>query len=107
MFLLTVILYVQDYLSASSDLQEVLQVDPNVREAEQELEVVTSLLRQSLMDGTANTPTVRPYSHPHLESQDTMTSCDVFTGWCSSCVTHTDAKEKQTFRLTFVYVLQV
>ncbi|XP_041868320.1 sperm-associated antigen 1A [Melanotaenia boesemani] len=40
----------QDYLSASSDLQEVLQLDPNVREAEQELEVVTGLLRQSLMD---------------------------------------------------------
>ncbi|CAF99339.1 unnamed protein product, partial [Tetraodon nigroviridis] len=35
----------QDYLSASSDLQEVLQLDPNVREAEQELETVTGLLR--------------------------------------------------------------
>ncbi|XP_049458272.1 sperm-associated antigen 1A [Epinephelus fuscoguttatus] len=45
----------QDYLSASSDLQEVLQLDPKVREAEQELEVVTSLLRQSLMDSTAHT----------------------------------------------------
>ncbi|XP_078124146.1 sperm-associated antigen 1A isoform X1 [Sander vitreus] len=48
----------QDYLSASSDLQEVLQLDPNVREAEEELEVVTSLLRQSLMDSTAHTPRV-------------------------------------------------
>ncbi|KAM9838212.1 sperm-associated antigen 1A [Aulostomus maculatus] len=48
----------QDYLSASSDLQEVLQLDPNVREAEQELEVVTSLLRQSLMDGAVHTPRV-------------------------------------------------
>ncbi|XP_070703207.1 sperm-associated antigen 1A [Pempheris klunzingeri] len=48
----------QDYLSASSDLQEVLQLDPNVREAEQELETVTSLLRQSLMDSTAHTPGV-------------------------------------------------
>ncbi|XP_022603320.1 sperm-associated antigen 1A-like [Seriola dumerili] len=48
----------QDYLSASSDLQEVLQLDPNIREAEQELEVVTSLLRQSLMDNTAHTPRV-------------------------------------------------
>ncbi|AWP21612.1 putative sperm-associated antigen 1A-like [Scophthalmus maximus] len=46
----------QDYLSASSDLQEVLQLDPNVREAEEELEVVTSLLRQSLMDSSAHTP---------------------------------------------------
>ncbi|XP_070778250.1 sperm-associated antigen 1A [Enoplosus armatus] len=46
----------QDYLSASTDLQEVLQLDPNVREAEQELEVVTGLLRQSLMDSTAHTP---------------------------------------------------
>lgn len=49
----------QDYLSASSDLQEVLQLDPKVREAEQELEVVTSLLRQSLMDSTAHTPRVK------------------------------------------------
>ncbi|XP_069031930.1 sperm-associated antigen 1A [Embiotoca jacksoni] len=48
----------QDYLSASSDLQEVLQLDPKVREAEQELEVVTGLLRQSLMDNTARTPAV-------------------------------------------------
>ncbi|XP_061904507.1 sperm-associated antigen 1A-like [Entelurus aequoreus] len=40
----------QDYLSASSDLQEVLELDPNVREAEAELLVVTSLLRKSLMD---------------------------------------------------------
>ncbi|KAM9738301.1 sperm-associated antigen 1A [Menidia menidia] len=48
----------QDYLSASSDLQEVLQVDPNVREAEQELEVVTGLLRQSLMATAAHTPRV-------------------------------------------------
>ncbi|XP_034056811.1 sperm-associated antigen 1A [Gymnodraco acuticeps] len=48
----------QDYLSASSDLQEVLQLDPNVREAELELEEVTGLLRQSLMDSTAHTPRV-------------------------------------------------
>ncbi|XP_026156206.1 sperm-associated antigen 1A [Mastacembelus armatus] len=48
----------QDYLSASTDLQEVLQLDPNVREAEQELEVVTGLLRQSLMDNAAHTPRV-------------------------------------------------
>ncbi|XP_036949464.1 sperm-associated antigen 1A [Acanthopagrus latus] len=48
----------QDYLSASSDLQEVLQLDPNVQEAEQELEVVTGLLRKSLMDSTAHTPRV-------------------------------------------------
>nr|XP_020453171.1 sperm-associated antigen 1A-like isoform X1 [Monopterus albus]XP_020453172.1 sperm-associated antigen 1A-like isoform X1 [Monopterus albus] len=46
----------QDYLSASSDLQEVLQLDPNVQEAEQELEVVTGLLRQSLMDNVTHTP---------------------------------------------------
>nr|XP_057903317.1 sperm-associated antigen 1A [Doryrhamphus excisus] len=45
----------QDYLSASSDLQEVLQLDPNVREAEEELLVVTGLLRQSLMEGGAHT----------------------------------------------------
>ncbi|CAB1320297.1 unnamed protein product, partial [Coregonus sp. 'balchen'] len=46
----------QDYLSSSSDLQEVLQLDPNVQEAEQELETVTGLLRQSLMDGAQHTP---------------------------------------------------
>lgn len=40
----------QDYLAASSDLQEVMVLDPNVHEAEQELQTVTSLLRQSLMD---------------------------------------------------------
>ncbi|KAK2921042.1 sperm-associated antigen 1A isoform X2 [Channa argus] len=48
----------EDYLSASSDLQEVLQLDPNVLEAEQELEVVTGLLRQSLMDNSAQTQRV-------------------------------------------------
>ncbi|XP_016896509.1 sperm-associated antigen 1A-like isoform X2 [Cynoglossus semilaevis] len=46
----------QDYLSASSDLQEVLQMDPNVREAEEELEAVTGLLRESLMNNTVPTP---------------------------------------------------
>ncbi|KAM4549847.1 sperm-associated antigen 1A [Fundulus diaphanus] len=45
----------QDYLSASSDLQEVLQLDPKVREAEQELEEMTCLLRQSLIDKDART----------------------------------------------------
>jgi len=46
-----VCLYVfsQDYLSASTDLQEVLQLDPKVQEAEQELELVTNLLRESLL----------------------------------------------------------
>ncbi|XP_010898225.2 sperm-associated antigen 1A [Esox lucius] len=48
----------QDYLAASSDLQEVLQLDPNVQEAEQELETVTVLLRQSLMDGAQTKPRV-------------------------------------------------
>lgn len=38
----------QDYLACSSDLQEVLQLDPNVQEAEKELEEVTALLRESL-----------------------------------------------------------
>lgn len=40
-------------MSSSGDLQEVLQLDPNVREAEQELEEVTALLRQSLMENAA------------------------------------------------------
>ncbi|XP_071324290.1 sperm-associated antigen 1-like isoform X2 [Trachinotus anak] len=38
----------KDYLACSSDLQEVLHQDPNVQEAEKELEEVTVLLRQSL-----------------------------------------------------------
>ncbi|XP_060916120.1 sperm-associated antigen 1A [Labrus mixtus] len=58
----------QDYLSASSDLQEVLQLDPKVREAEQELEVVTGMLRQSLMDSTANTPRVRMELFTHMKT---------------------------------------
>lgn len=41
----------KDYLSASTDLQEVLQMDPNVQEAEQELELVTNLLREALLAG--------------------------------------------------------
>ncbi|XP_028819669.1 sperm-associated antigen 1A [Denticeps clupeoides] len=44
----------KDYLAASTDLQEVLQLDPNVQEAEQELEQVTMLLRESLMAGGAH-----------------------------------------------------
>ncbi|XP_046906532.1 sperm-associated antigen 1A isoform X2 [Hypomesus transpacificus] len=46
----------QDYLAATNDLQEVLQLDPHVREAEEELEVVTGLFRQSLMDGATDKP---------------------------------------------------
>ncbi|KAM7382428.1 hypothetical protein PAMP_002156 [Pampus punctatissimus] len=46
----------KDYLACSSDLQEVLQQDPNVQEAEKELEEVTVLLRQSL----ANASPVKP-----------------------------------------------
>ncbi|XP_077455746.1 sperm-associated antigen 1-like [Stigmatopora argus] len=38
----------KDYLACSTDLQEVLQRDPNVQEAEKELEEVTILLKQSL-----------------------------------------------------------
>ncbi|XP_051921538.1 sperm-associated antigen 1-like [Hippocampus zosterae] len=39
----------KDYLACSTDLQEVLQQDPNVQEAEKELEEVTNLLKQSLI----------------------------------------------------------
>ncbi|XP_077432424.1 sperm-associated antigen 1 [Vanacampus margaritifer] len=39
----------KDYLACSTDLQEVLQQDPNVQEAEKELEEVTVLLQQSLV----------------------------------------------------------
>ncbi|XP_076006055.1 sperm-associated antigen 1A [Genypterus blacodes] len=48
----------QDYMAASTDLLEVLQLDPNVHEAEQELTVVTGLLRQSLIDNAEQTPRV-------------------------------------------------
>lgn len=46
----------QDYLACSSDLQEVLQQDPNLQEAEKELEEVTKLLRQSLASASPNKP---------------------------------------------------
>ncbi|KAJ8412672.1 hypothetical protein AAFF_G00116230 [Aldrovandia affinis] len=46
----------KDYLACSSDLQEVLQLDPNVQEAERELEVVTVLLRQSLVAASPGKP---------------------------------------------------
>ncbi|XP_049901721.1 sperm-associated antigen 1 [Epinephelus moara] len=44
----------KDYLACSSDLQEVLHQDPNVQEAEKELEEVTVLLRQSLANANAS-----------------------------------------------------
>lgn len=46
----------QDYLACSSDLQEVLQLDPNVQEAEKELEEVTALLRESLAKASPDKP---------------------------------------------------
>ncbi|XP_028281034.1 sperm-associated antigen 1 isoform X2 [Parambassis ranga] len=46
----------KDYVACSSDLQEVLQQDPNVQEAEKELEEVTVLLRQSLADSSPAKP---------------------------------------------------
>ncbi|KAM6968279.1 sperm-associated antigen 1 [Aplochiton taeniatus] len=46
----------KDYLACSTDLQEVLQQDPNVQEAEKELEEVTVLLRQSLAAGSPAKP---------------------------------------------------
>lgn len=50
------IIHLQDYLACSSDLQEVLQLDPNVQEAEKELEEVTVLLRESLADASLAKP---------------------------------------------------
>ncbi|KAM9852579.1 sperm-associated antigen 1-like [Aulostomus maculatus] len=46
----------KDYLACSSDLQEVLQQDPNVQEAEKELEEVTVLLRQTLTNASPGKP---------------------------------------------------
>lgn len=57
----------QDYLACSSDLQEVLQQDPNVQEAEKELEEVTVLLRQSL----ANTSPAKPRKTVPITEVDT------------------------------------
>lgn len=48
-----VIILRQDYLACSADLQEVLQLDPNVQEAEKELQEVTVLLRESLANAPA------------------------------------------------------
>lgn len=50
------ITHLQDYLACSSDLQEVLQLDPNVQEAEKELEEVTVLLRESLANASLAKP---------------------------------------------------
>ena len=55
-FTLCVASHYQDYLACSSDLQEVLQLDPNVQEAEKELEEVTVLLRQSLANASQDKP---------------------------------------------------
>lgn len=49
-------LVLQDYVACSSDLQEVLQQDPNVQEAEKELEEVTALLRQTLANSSSAKP---------------------------------------------------
>lgn len=49
-------IHLQDYLACSSDLQEVLQLDPNVQEAEKELEEVTVLLRESLANASPAKP---------------------------------------------------
>uniref|UniRef100_A0A8C6WRQ8 Sperm associated antigen 1 n=1 Tax=Neogobius melanostomus TaxID=47308 RepID=A0A8C6WRQ8_9GOBI len=46
----------KDYVACSSDLQEVLHQDPNVQEAEKELEEVTVLLRQSLANASSGKP---------------------------------------------------
>lgn len=46
----------QDYVACSSDLQEVLQLDPDVPEAEKELEEVTCLLRESLAKASPAKP---------------------------------------------------
>lgn len=47
-----VCVHIQDYLACSTDLQEVLRLDPSVAEAERELQEVTELLRQSLAAGS-------------------------------------------------------
>ena len=56
----------QDYLACTSDLQVVLQQDPNLQEAERELEEVTVLLRQSLaLDSQAKSRKTVPITEVH------------------------------------------
>ncbi|XP_030605538.1 sperm-associated antigen 1 isoform X2 [Archocentrus centrarchus] len=62
----------KDYLACSSDLQEVLQQDPNVQEAENELEEVTKLLRQSLANASPAKPR-KPVPITEVEDDENVT----------------------------------
>lgn len=71
----------QDYLSCSSDLQEVLQQDPNVQEAEKELEEVTVLLRQSLTNAGASPAkprTIVPITEVDTQGFFNISTCNIF-----------------------------
>ncbi|XP_045900678.1 sperm-associated antigen 1-like isoform X2 [Micropterus dolomieu] len=71
----------KDYLACSSDLQEVLQQDPNVQEAEKELEEVTVLLRQSL----ANASPAKPRRTVPITEVDSDEETTAVTNTESSC----------------------
>ncbi|XP_012993316.2 sperm-associated antigen 1 isoform X2 [Esox lucius] len=60
----------KDYMACSSDLQEVLQQDPNVAEAEKELEEVTLLLRQSLAQASPSNKHRRTVPITEVEGPD-------------------------------------
>lgn len=62
-------------MACSSDLQEVLQQDPNVQEAERELEEVTLLLRQSLAN--ANASPAKPRKTVPITEVDTSTNTKI------------------------------
>ncbi|XP_069393281.1 sperm-associated antigen 1 isoform X2 [Paralichthys olivaceus] len=71
----------KDYLACTSDLQEVLQQDPNLQEAERELEEVTVLLRQSLaLDSQAKSRKTVPITE--VEGDEEVTSIPTSEGSC-------------------------
>ena len=74
----------QDYLACSSDLQEVLQQDPNVQEAEKELEEVTVLLRQSL----ANAAPAKPRKTVPITEVSYTSTHDEYVNLASSQILH-------------------
>ena len=78
-------------MACSSDLQEVLQQDPNVQEAEKELEEVTVLLRQSL----ANVSPAKPRTTVPITEVDTLVFLySLHRGRCSFCLFLSSVTEK-------------
>ncbi|XP_034466389.1 sperm-associated antigen 1-like isoform X1 [Hippoglossus hippoglossus] len=71
----------KDYLACTCDLQEVLQQDPNLQEAEKELEEVTVLLRQSLaLDSQAKSRKTVPITE--VEGDEEVTAIPTSESSC-------------------------